>query len=588
MGNNQSFTAISNVSRRATGTSGCENRQATHSLVAGSQKGSDEESDYLDCTEGAIASKEEHEIGNEEGKEGRSGLLNKVLLADDSSSSDNETDSHLSALDRLLIKQRRERMLELQSIQERTKRVSDGKNLKRLERFFTQAQRAGDYQSETESVSSDQSENSTTSGEQRSVVLEVRGLFQSQPVTSVLESHNFRSQLENIIRGNVVRQERELETALRLRNAGLPGNTVSGRPLTDGFVPANLHEEASTISSSTHSSVNIHPSSSNVAASQHHGHPMPTPPPPAPPGIVNQFMPIPMAYPQPYHAGPNQHFGHLPHPSYFMPPQPRQPYVQQPSPQVSGGGQGPSSGGVAPSQSAWLLNRAGNDNNGNGSVEDIQQIHRENIITEISNLVHSQLVTSTLESNFRGQLEVMLQDHAAGQDGDRQQVMEFVQNLPRRNNIVRNDFSHLGINPSGAAGGGSTQEINMNSHTLTHEMTTLRNQMVELQNMVKVSFDLQLDLQRSIRQEVAAALHNSPGGNLENAVAAPPNRDVHPAEEGHCIICLDKSIDSVLYQCGHMCVCLTCGLRLKDIGSHCPMCRAPIRDVIRAYKCHEK
>lgn len=45
----------------------------------------------------------------------------------------------------------------------------------------------------------------------------------------------------------------------------------------------------------------------------------------------------------------------------------------------------------------------------------------------------------------------------------------------------------------------------------THEMTTLRNQMVELQNMVKVSFDLQLDLQRSIRQEVAAALHNSPG-----------------------------------------------------------------------------
>lgn len=44
-----------------------------------------------------------------------------------------------------------------------------------------------------------------------------------------------------------------------------------------------------------------------------------------------------------------------------MPQQPRQPYVQQPSPQASGGGQGPSSGGVAPSQSAWLLNRAGNE-----------------------------------------------------------------------------------------------------------------------------------------------------------------------------------------------------------------------------------
>lgn len=44
-------------------------------------------------------------------------------------------------------------------------------------------------------------------------------------------------------------------------------------------------------------------------------------------------------------------------------------------------------------------------------------------------------------------------------------------------------------------------------------MASLREQVAELQNMVKVSFDLQLDLQRAIRQEVAAALSNANGKN---------------------------------------------------------------------------
>lgn len=45
-----------------------------------------------------------------------------------------------------------------------------------------------------------------------------------------------------------------------------------------------------------------------------------------------------------------------------------------------------------------------------GDVQmQIRAHHREALISEISNLVHSQLVTSTLESNFRGELEVMMQ-----------------------------------------------------------------------------------------------------------------------------------------------------------------------------------
>ena len=41
---------------------------------------------------------------------------------------------------------------------------------------------------------------------------------------------------------------------------------------------------------------------------------------------------------------------------------------------------------------------------------------------------------------------------------------------------------------------------------LHEEMTIMKGQLGELKQMMKVSFDLQLDIQRAIRQEVAAAL----------------------------------------------------------------------------------
>lgn len=55
---------------------------------------------------------------------------------------------------------------------------------------------------------------------------------------------------------------------------------------------------------------------------------------------------------------------------------------------------------------------------------------------------------------------------------------------------------------------------------------------------------------------------------------------------GECTICYERQIDSVLYTCGHMCMCYRCAVqqwRGKG-GGQCPMCRAPIRDVIRTYK----
>ncbi|XP_011331886.1 protein neuralized isoform X3 [Ooceraea biroi] len=62
-----------------------------------------------------------------------------------------------------------------------------------------------------------------------------------------------------------------------------------------------------------------------------------------------------------------------------------------------------------------------------------------------------------------------------------------------------------------------------------------------------------------------------------------PTLSGQPSE---CSICYERSIDSVLYMCGHMCMCYTCAIqqwRGKG-GGHCPLCRAQIRDVIRIYR----
>ncbi|XP_054010095.1 protein neuralized-like isoform X1 [Hylaeus anthracinus] len=59
-----------------------------------------------------------------------------------------------------------------------------------------------------------------------------------------------------------------------------------------------------------------------------------------------------------------------------------------------------------------------------------------------------------------------------------------------------------------------------------------------------------------------------------------------PGQPSECSICYERSIDSVLYMCGHMCMCYTCAIQqwCGKGGGLCPLCRAPIKDVIRIYR----
>ncbi|XP_033098464.1 uncharacterized protein LOC117102304 [Anneissia japonica] len=493
----------------------------------------------------------------------------------------------ISGLDSFFVKQRRDLMYEIRKLKYGDKPVTEGESKEKIEKFFVKCLQSDEYPDESTS-------------RPENVLLDIGDLFESRPVSNLLRSMQFREELEGVVRGTVNRQEQEMERAQRLRVAGL----AMAAAAAEHFSPVETLSEAS-------ASISSQPSVDSRLGFI----------PPPPPFMPNNTPQTGQPFPSPNPFGTSNGFAaqnigstqqnqfaawqqfqmqqflqwqqlQQPHQQWQQPHQPWQQPWQQPQqqPQQLRGNrpasqqqpnslpQPPLASGVL-SQRPWLTRRENPQNMNQPPVVNLDQNRREEFIADISDLVQQQLVSSTLESNFRGRLEYLLGDRLTSAGFDGQRVSEFVQSLRPTRRILRNDFRHLGINaPRPQDNRQSREETTLPSL----EFESLRRQMDELKNMVQLTFDLQMDMQRAIRQEVAAALtgHSGPGTLPQNAT--------QPANEGHCLICLEKSIDSVLYQCGHMCVCLCCGLKLKSQGNNCPMCRAPIRDVIRAYRCHDE
>ena len=274
------------------------------------------------------------------------------------------------------------------------------------------------------------------------------------------------------------------------------------------------------------------------------------------------------------------------------------------------------------------------------SLARLGREEREAILSDVGGLVQQRLVSNALSGEFRGVLEVHIQQRAerVSQGVGPQELLRSLERRRERGG-VREPMPT--VHEEGRVGGVSREEYRQ----LQRDMTEMRSQLTELHQLVRTSFDLQLDIQRSIRQEVSAAMHSalsvrvaalqSAAGQPASIFAAaaqplpnpgapqlglhqqpppnlgapqlglhqqpPPNPGApQPAPRpprsasnvaspspivspGHCVICLQAEVDCALYRCGHMCVDMQCALELRAQSLKCPICRAPIVDVIRTY-----
>ncbi|XP_017288123.1 E3 ubiquitin-protein ligase NEURL1 [Kryptolebias marmoratus] len=100
---------------------------------------------------------------------------------------------------------------------------------------------------------------------------------------------------------------------------------------------------------------------------------------------------------------------------------------------------------------------------------------------------------------------------------------------------------------------------------------------------------LNINLNSSLNSNYSTLFSSSTGTTPSSPFSSHPESPTFPSCSGswsdECTICYENVVDTVLYACGHMCLCYTCGLKLKKMSNACcPICRRTIKDIIKTYR----
>lgn len=88
----------------------------------------------------------------------------------------------------------------------------------------------------------------------------------------------------------------------------------------------------------------------------------------------------------------------------------------------------------------------------------------------------------------------------------------------------------------------------------------------------------------------AVARHHGVVGPQADAKPQPQQQmeraQSHDSEAADCCLCFERPRDTVIYRCGHVCLCYECALEIREFHKPplCPICRQTISDIIKIYK----
>ncbi|KAH6791813.1 hypothetical protein C2S52_002290 [Perilla frutescens var. hirtella] len=237
---------------------------------------------------------------------------------------------------------------------------------------------------------------------------------------------------------------------------------------------------------------------------------------------------------------------------------------------------------------------------------------------ELRELFSRRRVSSLLGSGFRESLDQVLQSHVerlghASVDWEsesaslpplieqEQEQLNVDQPLARSENAERDTFAQSStlFQPSQQLWNEdlladwplhySNQQLETEWNVINElriDMARLQQRMNNMQGMLETCMDMQIELQRSLHQEVSAALNRPISSGDSDASKDTRFHDESRwdhVKRGICCLCQHSKIDSLLYRCGHMCTCTNCAESLVQSKGKCPMCRAPAVEAVRAY-----